>query len=406
MGISRVPGILASAALAAVLSSAQGVGPKAGSTSGTAPGTSNGTGTTGGLPTGGLTGTRSPVPGATTTNPNGISRGTFFFGKVVMPDGTAPPPSVIIERVCGGSVHPQAYVDSRGNFSFQVGQTQDMIPDATTSRGSSPTPSSNQSSPLTSLFNCDLRASLAGYRSEAVTLAGRRNMDDPDIGTITLHRLVGVEGLTISATSALAPKDARKAYEKGLEAVKKSKIDEARTDFTKATDLYPRYASAWFELGRAYEYRSRIEEARDAYSKSIAADSKFVPPYEHLYLLSVKEEKWEEVASTTDRIMRLNPYDFPQAVYYNAVANLQLGKLDVAEKSAREAVTIDTGGKNPKVNYILGMILIRKQDLKGAAECLRTYLKSDAVTDRDRVTKMLAEIDKQVQAKVELKPEL
>ena len=51
------------------------------------------------------------------------------------------------------------------------------------------------------------------------------------------------------------------------------------------------------------------------------------------------------------------------------------------------------------------MILANKQDLKGAAECLRVYLKSDTIPDRDRVTKMLADIEQQAQAKLEAKPE-
>ena len=61
---------------------------------------------------------------------------------------------------------------------------------------------------------------------------------------------------------------------------KKPSVDEAQADFQKATEIYPRYAYAWFELGRIYEQREHIAEAREAYSKSIAADSKFVNPYE------------------------------------------------------------------------------------------------------------------------------
>ena len=56
----------------------------------------------------------------------------------------------------------------------------------------------------------------------------------------------------------------------------------------------------------------------------------------------LQEQKWEDVARTTEVVMRLNPYDFPQAVYYNAVANSQLERLDIAEKSAREALAIGT----------------------------------------------------------------
>jgi tetratricopeptide (TPR) repeat protein len=413
MRSSHVPTILACAVLAAALLPAQGTAPKGGPPGGTTGGNtgSTNTGTLPGVPT------RGNTPGNTlpnsTNNPDAISRGTFFYGKVAMSDGSTPPSQIVIERVCGGSVRPQAYTDSHGNFSFQSGQTQDMIPDATVSRSSNaglnPTGSNTSSQSNTTFSNCDLRASLPGFRSDVISLAGRHSLDDPNVGTIFLHRLANVEGLTTSATSSLASKDAHKAFDKGLEAVKKSKIDEAQADFLKATELYPRYAAAWFELGRVYEQREHIAEARDAYAKSIAADSKYVNPYEHLYVLSIKENNWEDVAATTERIMRLNPYDFPMAVYYNAVANLQLKKLDIAEKSAREALAMQTKGdsaaQNPKINYVLGVILIQKEDYKGAADCLKTYLKSDGITDKDRVTKMLADIEKQVEAKADVKPE-
>ena len=64
----------------------------------------------------------------------------------------------------------------------------------------------------------------AGYRSDVISLAGRRNLDDPNVGTIMLHSMVHFEGLTTSATSALAPKEARKAFEKGLDAKKKTPV--------------------------------------------------------------------------------------------------------------------------------------------------------------------------------------
>jgi tetratricopeptide (TPR) repeat protein len=404
MRTSRIPEILASAALAAILLPAQVVAPKGGTPTGT-------TGTTGSPSSPTLPSTRGAPTDSTTTNPDAITRGTFFYGKVVMPDGTAPPSQVVIERVCGATSRPQAYTDSKGNFSFQVGQTQDMLPDATTSRASTApgnpsdnSPNSKQTSQFSS-SNCDLRASLGGYRSDNVSLAGRRSLDDPNVGTIFLHRLSNIEGLTMSATSSLAPKDAHKAFDKGLEAVKKSKWDEAETAFLKAGEIYPHYASAWYEVGRVYEQRERLSDAREAYTKAIAADSKFVNPYEHLYMIALKEQKWEEVASTTDRVMHLNPYDFPLAVYYNAVANIQLNKLDVAEKSAREAESMNGATRNPKINYVLGVILAKKQDFRASAAYLRAYLKSDAILDRDHVSKMLADIEKQARATAELKPE-
>jgi len=406
--ISRVSVILAGAALAAILLSAQAGPPKGGATTtGSTGGSTTGTGTTGTSSTGTLPGATSSDTSLTTARPGLNSRGAFYFSKVAMPDGTAPPPGVVIQRVCNGAAHPEAYTDTGGNFSFQIGHTQDMLPDAT-SDSSAPGyrggQASQKANATANLNGCDLRASLSGYRSDVVSLTTRRN-DEPNVGTILLHPYSKIEGLTVSATSALAPKEARKAFDQGLAAAKKAKLDEAQADFQKATELYPRYASAWLELGRVLEQRERLPEARDAYAKSIAADSKFVQPYERLYVLSFKEQKWEDLAQNTDRIMRLNPYDYPDAVYFNAVANSQLGKLDIAERSAREAIAMGSAAQNPKVTYILGVILAKKHDFKGAAECLRTYLKSDAVTDRERVKQLLADVEKQVEAKADLKPQ-
>ena len=406
---SRFSVILAGAALAAVLLPAQAP-PKSGPPSGGTAGGSSGTTGTGGTPS---TGNVSTMPGSTNNNnpnTNLPPRGEFFFGKVVMPDGTAPPVGVVIERVCNGSARPQAYTDSRGEFSFQVGQTQDMLPDASvdsgTHRGDVSGLSNNQQSQSrgSSPYACDLRANLAGYRSDVISLSGRRNLDDPNVGTIMLHSFAKYDGLTTSATSALAPREAHKAFDKGVDAAKKAKLDEAQESLLKATELYPRYASAWFELGGVYERRERIPEAREAYAKAIAADSKFVNPYERLYMISFAEKKWEDVAKVTNQVMHLNPYDFPGSLYYNAVANSQLMRLDVAEKSAREAIQL-SATQNPKTYYILGVILAKKHDFKGAAESLRTYLKSNAVTDRDQVTKLLADIEKRVEAKADVKVE-
>ncbi|HTB10838.1 MAG TPA: tetratricopeptide repeat protein [Bryobacteraceae bacterium] len=408
MRSSRISMILVSATLAAILLPAQ----KGGTTTGTSTGSTTGTGTTGTTGTSSTgnipSSTTGSNPGSTTTLPR---PGEFFFGTVVMPDGTPPPAGVIIERVCNGAARPQAYTDSRGDFSFQVGQTQDMMPDASVDTGvgrrgdlsgTSGSQSQAQGRTTSAPFACDLRANMPGYRSDLINLAGRRNLDDPNVGTIKLHSLASYDGLTTSATSSLAPKEARKAFESGVQAEKKSKIDEAQADFIKATDLYPRYASAWFELGLVYEKRQKIPEAREAYAKSIAADSKFVNPYAQLFMLAFAEKKWEDVARISNQVMHLNPYDFPESLYYNAVANSQLMRLDAAEKSAREAVQLSST-QNPKVYYILGVILAKKQDFKGAAENLRTYLKSDAVTDRDKVAKLLADVEKQGQARAELK---
>jgi hypothetical protein len=48
-------------------------------------------------------------------------------------------------------------------------------------------------------MNCDIRARLGGYRSQSISLVGRRPMDNPDIGVILLHKDSGEGGTTVSA---------------------------------------------------------------------------------------------------------------------------------------------------------------------------------------------------------------
>jgi tetratricopeptide (TPR) repeat protein len=302
----------------------------------------------------------------------------FITGKVTLQDGSAPPQPALIERICTGQAHPEGYTDSKGTFSIRLGQELEVTPDASETPDRNTATRTNPGGGIkdSQLVNCDLRFVLNGYRSELVSLSNRKYMDNPDIGTVLLHPQSKTEGLTLSATTALAPKDAAKAYQRGLEALKKNKVDDAEKEFEKAVDLYPKFAAAWFQLGDVHERFAHMEEARYAYAQSIAADSKFIHPYERLYLLGFKESKWPEVADNSDRVLHLDPNGYPAAYYYNAIANLQLNNLPVAEKSARQSVALDTKGENPQGMYVLGVILSRKKDYTGAAENLRAYLKA------------------------------
>jgi tetratricopeptide (TPR) repeat protein len=180
-----------------------------------------------------------------------------------------------------------------------------------------------------------------------------------------------------------------------MEDVRKNKLDEAQKEFEKAVAAYSKYASAWFELGVIQEQRDHPDEARKAYAQAIGADSKYINPYERLYLLGAKERKWQEAADASDRVLHLNPFDFPGAYYWNAVANLELGNLDAAEKSGREAVKLDTTHQNPRSNYVLGIILAKKGELGPAAECLRAYLQAaPGAEDADKAREQLARMEK------------
>jgi tetratricopeptide (TPR) repeat protein len=245
------------------------------------------------------------------------------------------------------------------------------------------------------LMGCSLQASLPGFRSDTVNLATHRALDNPDVGVIILHRIGNVEGLTISATSRMAPKDAQKAYEKGRNEFKKERLENAQKELEKAVTVYPKYATAWFELGRVQEERKDVEGARKSYGQALEADAKFVSPLLSLAAMSMREKQWQEAADYTDRLLRLNPIDFPQAYYFNSLANYYMKKLDVAEKSAREGISRDTAHQYAKMNQVLGVLLAQKQDIPGCLEQLKAYLRyAPTAPDVEQVKKQIAEVEK------------
>jgi hypothetical protein len=141
---------------------------------------------------------------------------------VMLDSGGAPAEPIVIERVCNGNPRAEGYTDSKGRFSFQLGQNSGVLQDASMNSNGDIFGSSrnstfgamgpNQGISERDLMGCEIRASLAGYRSDVISLSTRRAFDNPDLGTIVLHRLSNVEGVTISSVSLNAPKDAKKSY--------------------------------------------------------------------------------------------------------------------------------------------------------------------------------------------------
>ena len=114
-------------------------------------------------------------------------------------------------------------------------------------------------------------------------------MDDPNIGTILLHRIgPAEEGKTVSAVSLAAPKDAKKAYEKGLDAIKKKKFEDAQKNFEKAVEVYPKYSTAWYELGMLQAGQGKMDMARKYWDTAVECDPKFVKPYLQIAIVELQ----------------------------------------------------------------------------------------------------------------------
>ena len=325
-----------------------------------------------------------------------VTGSIFLSGRVVLDDGSELTEQVAIQTICRGQKRTETYSDSHGSFSFELGSQTPMsgaagLMDAdTSSTGVMSSRRGNQRD----LRYCELQAALPGFSSELIQLSSRiSDFESSDIGRVVLHRMAHVDGLTISVTSALAPGPARKAFDKGREQERKNQWDKAQESFEKAVQLYPQYAVAWFELGRVQVQKENTPGARQSFGKALEADPKYVSPYQGLAQLGANEKRWAEVVEITDKLLRLNPVDFPEAWLLNSVGNYLGQNFDAAEKSARQGIKVDEARRAPKLQYLLGMLMLRKQDYAEASQHMQQYLGlATQPAEKDEAHKQLAEI--------------
>jgi tetratricopeptide (TPR) repeat protein len=340
----------------------------------------------------------SKSPGTRTSPQLGTQvRGSLFLsGRVVLDDGSQLTEPVAIQTICRGQKRTETYSDSRGSFSFELGNQNSFsgaagLTDAETSLSDV---LSSKRGNQRDLRDCELQAALPGFSSELIQLSSKiSDFESSDVGRVVLHRLANVEGLTISVTSARAPAPASKAFDKGRAQGRKNHWDKAQESFEKAVELYPQYAVAWFELGRAQEKNNNAIGARESFGKALAADPKYVSPYQALAQLGASEKRWADVVEITNKLLRLNPVDFPDAWLLNAVGNYLGQNFEVAEKSARQGIKVDEAHRTPKLEYLLGMLLLRKQDYPGASQHMQQYLSlAKQPAELEEAQKQLAEI--------------
>jgi Tetratricopeptide repeat len=338
----------------------------------------------------------------------------FLRGRVATHDGTAVPHDALVERICNNKVRQEVYVSPRGEFSMQLGSRANSFPDASAepiSSNSSANKDQSMGIPRRELMNCELRASVRGFHPGLITLLNPDVIGGSiDAGVIVVHRATKVEGTTVSAIEEKAPKNATKAYEKGVQAEKKGKLADAQKQLETAVEIYPSSAKAWFQLGRVLQKQDDKEAARKAYTQASIVDNKYLPPYLSLASMAFERGEWNDVLNLTDHILDLDPLshaadttyildldplNYSAAYFYNAMANYKLNKMEEAEKSGLKAEHVDLRRNFPQLHLLMAELFARKSHYAMAIAELETYLELvPNAKDADQVREHLAKLEK------------
>lgn len=313
--------------------------------------------------------------------------GMTFTGRVAVEDAMMPWDPIPIVVTCNGVVKYRTEADSKGEFEIVGDQSiSELVPTA-----------QKKQAAASQLVGCDISADVPGFKSTSLHIANQDIMDNPDLGTVTIHPDSSSAGSMTSASTATSSKDAMKHFDKARQEWLNKNTNGAESDLKKAVQIDPKFADGWYQLGKMQQANNKLPDALASYQKAAAADPKFIAPYEHIAELSALNKQWQDVANATSAALKLDPSGTPQLWYFDAVANLNLGKTDVAEASARKSLAMDPQHLAPNTEQLLAVILAGKGEYAEALKHLQntlTYMKPGP--NLDLIKQQIAQLEKVV----------
>jgi hypothetical protein len=308
----------------------------------------------------------------------------YVEGRVLGENGQPVTETVPLKLSCGMRTLQVIRTDIRGYFQFALGMGARANADFNAAEEA---PMSSIASGINvpggysgfgtgdSLTGCELSISVPGYLPVMRTITDVASLGIIDVGVVQLRRTGGAAGAAVSATSLLAPSDARKEYEQGMKDLRSNRVPQATKHLERAVATYDNYAAAWNELGRIYAADRQITKARQSYDKAIAADSRFAPPYVGMAAVVLEDQDYEGALGYVGKAAELDPNILMSvAGYIQAVANFRLNRLDAAVEGALAAEK-GPHANIPQLHALLADIYMRKQDSANAAAHIRAYLK-------------------------------
>jgi tetratricopeptide (TPR) repeat protein len=149
----------------------------------------------------------------------------------------------------------------------------------------------------------------------------------------------GGQNKPISAAELNVPEKARKEFDRGTEAMGKSRWEEAEKHFEKATEIYPRYASAFNNLGVVAINRNNPPAAREYFQQAISLDDHLASAYLNISKLDYNEHRVKEAQTPLAKTLALDPMNV-EAMLLMAATQLATGGFEEAITYAHKIHTL------------------------------------------------------------------
>ncbi len=193
---------------------------------------------------------------------------------------------------------------------------------------------------------------------------------------IMLHKLktslVDRGGYTVSVHDLKVPGKARRQFEKGMERLQKKDAEGSLSYFKEATDAFPNYYEAYYQIGLADLELRRRNDAEQALQRSIdLSGGGYAEPQFALGALLCDQKSFQEAERVLRRAIDVDANSWKGHLFL-AQALFGQDRLAEAEKSAHEVLL--RRSDVPPAHILLANIHIRRQEYVLGIKDLDTYL--------------------------------
>jgi len=180
----------------------------------------------------------------------------------------------------------------------------------------------------------------------------------------------------VSVSDLEAPFNAQREFDKASQLISKKEWEKASERLHKAITIYPRYASAYNNLGAVYSHLGDRTQARAALETAIALNDHLASAYVNLARLSFAVREFAEVETDLDRALTLAAPDTEEFTLL-AVAQLADRHFDRAIETSRRAHRSQLSH-----HAFLHLVAARAEDMQGKADAsvseeLQQYLNEE-----------------------------
>ena len=145
----------------------------------------------------------------------------------------------------------------------------------------------------------------------------------------------------IDASELSAPKKAHKEYEKGVHEYSENHFDKAEEHFRNAISEYPKYSSAWNNIGSIRMHLNDPAGAEECYRHALDANPNNNYAARNLARLLIGKHNSREAEQVMKRAVVTDP-NRPESLVILAYAQLQNGEFDDAIATAKRVHTAPT----------------------------------------------------------------